>query len=71
MFYIVKLLYNMSIMLGQEQEKKDSVLYIIQKALPKNAITITLHPDAYARLKDDTEIVAALEAQPLISLVSA
>ena len=50
---------------------KDSVLYIIQKALPKNAITITLHPDAYARLKDDTEIVAALEAQPLISLVSA
>ena len=51
--------------------KIDSVLYLINYAKPSSAITITLHPDAYARLKDDTEIVAALEAQPLISLVSA
>ena len=29
------------------------------------------HPDAYARLADDVDIVAALEAQPLVSLVSA
>lgn len=50
---------------------KDSVLYIIQKAIPTSAITITLHPDAYARLSNDADIVAALEAQPLISLVSA
>ncbi len=50
---------------------KDSILYIIQNAIPTTAITITLHPDAYARLAEDSEIVAALEAQPLITLVSA
>ena len=50
---------------------KESVLYIIQNASPVSAITITLHPDAYSRLADDAEIVAALEAQPLVSLVSA
>lgn len=50
---------------------KESILYIVNHAIPTTAITITLHPDAYARLKDDAEIVAALEAQPLISLVSA
>lgn len=50
---------------------KDSVLYIIPKAIPTSAITITLHPDAYARLSNDADIVAALEAQPLVSLVSA
>ena len=50
---------------------KDSILYIVQKAVPDSAITITLHSDAYARLADDTDVVAALEAQPLISLVSA
>ena len=46
-------------------------MYMIEKAAPTTAIAITLHPDAYARLADDAEIVAALEAQPLISLVSA
>lgn len=51
---------------------KASILYIVNNALPTtSAITITLHPEAYARLADDTDIVAALEAQPLISLVSA
>lgn len=50
---------------------KDSVLYIINNASPTSAITITLHPDAYARLADDADVVAALEAQPLVSLVSA
>lgn len=49
----------------------NSVLFLIKKASPTSAITITLHPDAYARLADDAEIVAALEAQPLVSLVSA
>ena len=44
---------------------------MIENAVPSSAITITLHPDAYARLADDTDVVAALEAQPLISLVSA
>ena len=50
---------------------KESILYCITNAAPTSAITITLHPDAYARLADDAEIVAALEAQPLVSLVSA
>ena len=50
---------------------KASVMYMIQKAKPTTAITITLHADAYARLESDTDIVAALEAQPLITLVSA
>ena len=50
---------------------KESILYTIQNATPTTAITITLHPDAYVRLADDAEIVAALEAQPLVSLVSA
>lgn len=50
---------------------KESVLYIIQNAIPTSAITVTLHADAYARLVNDADIVAALEAQPLITLVSA
>lgn len=50
---------------------KASILYMVQYAAPASAITVTLHPDAYARLANDAEIVAALEAQPLISLVSA
>lgn len=50
---------------------KESIIYIIENAVPSSAITITLHPDAYERLIDDADVVAALEAQPLISLVSA
>lgn len=50
---------------------KASVLYIIRNSAPTSAITITLHPDAYARLADDADIVAALAAQPLVTLVSA
>ena len=50
---------------------KESVLYMIENATPTSAITISLHPNAYVRLADDTDIVTALEAQPLVSLVSA
>ena len=49
----------------------ESILYAIQNAHPNSAITITLHPDAYVRCANDADIVAALEAQPLVSLVSA
>lgn len=48
-----------------------SVLYTIQNAAPTTAITITLHLDAYARIANQPDIIAALEAQPLITLVSA
>ncbi len=50
---------------------KESVLCVINYSSASSAITVTLHPDAYARLASDADIVAALEAQPLISLVSA
>ena len=51
---------------------KASILYIVNNAVPTtSAITITLHPEAYARLADDTEILSVLTKQPLITLVSA
>lgn len=56
---------------------KESVQYMITNAKPQSgaaagSITITLHPTAYARLKDDADIVAALEAKRgVITLVSA
>jgi hypothetical protein len=56
---------------------KESVLYMITNANPPSgaaagSITITLHPTAYTRLKDDADIVAALEAKGgVITLVSA
>lgn len=54
---------------------KESVLSIITTmgSVPKeNPFTITLHPTAYARLKDDADIVAALEAKGgIVILVSA
>lgn len=50
---------------------KRSILYTIQNASPTTAITITLHPDAYARIANQPDILAALEAQPLVTLVSA
>lgn len=56
---------------------KESVQYMITNAEPQSgaavgSITITLHPTAYARLKDDADIVAALEAKGgVITLVSA
>ena len=50
---------------------KKSILAIITNAVPTSAITITLHPDAYARIANQSDIVAALEAQPLVTLVSA
>ena len=56
---------------------KESVLYMITNANPPSgaaagSIAITLYPTAYARLKDDADIVAALEAKGgIITLVSA
>ena len=67
---LFKLAVNLSLAVSSKISK-ESIRFIIQKAKPTSAITITLHPDAYARLADDAEIVAALEAQPLVSLVSA
>ena len=50
---------------------KNSVLYMICNSDATFAITITLHADAFARLSVDEDVIAALEAKPLVSLVSA
>ena len=67
-------LFNLMLSTGFKDSpniSKRSILYIVNNAAPTSAITITLHADAYARLANDAEIIAALEAQPLITLVSA
>lgn len=58
---------------------KRSILGAINTCNPKSAITITLHPDAYVRMVNQPDIIAALEAKNAalagtggsISLVSA
>lgn len=50
---------------------KESLLYMIENAVPEEAITITLSAYSYGKFNDDPDIVAALSAQPLISLASA
>ena len=50
---------------------KKSILYAINNSTATAAVTITLHANAYARLKDYPEIVAALANKPLVTLVSA
>lgn len=42
---------------------KESVRQTILNSTPTSTITITLHADAYARLSEDTDIVAALETK--------
>lgn len=39
---------------------KGSILFMIEKANPTSAITITLHSDAYNRLVNDADVVSAL-----------
>ena len=48
-----------------------SILYMINNEDATQAITITLHADAYARAMANDDIVAALEAHPNVSLASA
>lgn len=50
---------------------KASLLFAINNSIATTAITITLHPTAYARFKDNPEVVAALESKSLVTLVSA
>jgi hypothetical protein len=48
-----------------------SVLYMIQNEASTSAITITLHPTAYARAIADSDVQAALQAHTNVSLASA
>lgn len=50
---------------------KKSILYAIEQSTSATAITITLHPDAYARIANQPDILEALASKPLITLVSA
>lgn len=65
---------NLKISLGfadSSMLSKSSLLNLIQKATPTSAITITVHADVYAWASTDAEIQVALEAQPLVTLISA
>lgn len=53
---------------GTSVLKKECLLYMIQKAAPTSAITITVHADVYAWASTDAEVQAALAAQPLVTL---
>lgn len=48
-----------------------SILYMITNAANTSVITITLHATAYARAIADSDVQAALEAHPTITLASA
>jgi len=50
---------------------KETILYLIQNSEATSTITITLHADAYARLAEDADIVAALAEKEFVSLASA
>ena len=49
----------------------ESILFLINHEASTSAITITLHPDAYARAMADEGILAALETHTNVSLASA
>lgn len=51
--------------------EKSSLLYMIENAAPTSAITITLSAYCYDKFSNDPDLVAALSAQPLVSLASA
>ena len=50
---------------------KDSLLYMIQNSAATSDITIKVHADVYAKYSADSDIVAALAAKPLVTLISA
>ena len=50
---------------------KESILYLIQNSAATSAITVTLHPTAYAMATADTDIQAALQQKTLVSLAQA
>ena len=51
--------------------EKSSLLYMIENAAPTSAITITLSAYCYDKFSNDPDVLAALSAQPLVSLASA
>lgn len=68
--YLAKLNYSIQFS-DSSRLSNESILYMIQNEAATSAITITLHPDAYARATADADIIAALEQHTNISLASA
>ena len=63
---------NKNLAIGQSPKlNKDSLLFMINNASPTSAMTITVHADVYAWAMADADILAALKAQPNVSLVTA
>lgn len=50
---------------------KESILYLIQNSSATSAITVTLHPTAYAMAVADTDIQNALQQKTFVSLAQA
>ena len=50
-------------LLGSANLSKTSILFMVNEASPTTAITITLHATAYARIANDEEVIAALDAK--------
>ena len=50
---------------------KESILYLIQNSAATSAITVTLHPTAYAMAVADTDIQNALQQKTFVSLAQA
>lgn len=50
---------------------KESILFMIVNSNPTTSITITLHATAYTMAMADSDIVAALNSNPLVHLASA
>ena len=68
--YVENLDYSIRIV-ASAKFKKECLLYMIQKAAPTSAITITVHADVYAWASTDPDVQAALSTQPLVTLISA
>ena len=49
----------------------ESVLYLVQNSAATSEITVTLHPNAYARAVADPEVQAALQEKTFVSLAQA
>lgn len=58
-------------MKGSSHLSMQSVRYMIRNAAPTGPITFIYHPDVYAMAMADTDVQAALSAQPLVALATA
>lgn len=56
---------------GTKVFKKECLVYMIRKAAPTKAITIKVNADVWAWASTDAEVIAALAAQPLVTLIPA